>query len=216
MTGKQYVDALSAVCYANDFERRAFLDWSQAFLKDYGEDLPLSEVMTKILRRYLDGWQEFEWMDHALRCMGSLVQYVEQTGSEEAKSAAGSYRELLGQYGIEVPHEELPKMRDPHRDPFRYFLSRAQGHVRVLPDPGAEIPAGTLRSQAYLPERNYSTEMLNLLYRRAPFPEFQAMLMKEVDDLCLSAAMRKINASVVDLYMLWVEPYLHMRDGMGK
>ena len=58
--------------------------------------------------------------------------------------------------------------------------------------------------------------MLNLLYRRAPFPEFQAMLKKEVDDLCLSAAMRKINASVVDLYMLWVEPYLHMRDGMGK
>ena len=46
---------------------------------------------------------------------------------------------------------------------------------------------------------------------QSPFSEFEPLLEECLDRDRLTGAMREINKAVIDLLMLWVEPYLWMK-----
>ena len=80
-----------------------------------------------------------------------------------------------------------------------------------MPDPGSkDIAPGTLRSQIFLSERDYSPKSLLELAAKSPSPDLQALLEKYICDERLASAMREINIAVINLYVLFVEPYLQM------
>ena len=82
-----------------------------------------------------------------------------------------------------------------------------------MPDPGCRnVAAGTLRSQIFLSERDYSPEALRKLAEKSPSEELRELLEKSISEERLALAMREINIAVTDLYMLFVEPYLRMEE----
>ena len=73
------------------------------------------------------------------------------------------------------------------------------------------MEAKTLRSQIFLPDWQYGPAVLRKQTEQSPFPEFEPLLEECFDRDRLTGAMREINKAVIDLFMLWVEPYLWMK-----
>ena len=98
-------------------------------------------------------------------------------------------------------------------DPRGYYFSLAYEYPEDVPDPGSRnVAAGTLRSQIFLSERDYSPEALRKLAEKSPSEELRELLEKSISEERLALAMREINIAVTDLYMLFVEPYLRMEE----
>ncbi len=77
MTLGQYLDALVDLSFRKDgtqdpFRSNTWQFWREVLLKDYDGSKPLAEALEDILKRYLTAWQEFDHLDHILRCTGDL------------------------------------------------------------------------------------------------------------------------------------------------
>lgn len=237
MTLGQYLDVLTGSDFRrSESEEEWFQFWRTDFSNGCIEDQPLAEVLAGILRRYMVGWRVFDRLDHVLRCLGGLAFHLEQAGTRydvspdpdidaaegdisllmevsrtEDAAMAHRLRMELRQCGIGRNLEELPCAEADCPDPQGYFLTLAQEYAPELPDPGSEMEAKTLRGQAFLPDWAHWPSDLRDLAKESPFPEFGALLEECLDPNRLADAMREINAAVIDLYMLWIEPYLWMK-----
>ena len=82
-----------------------------------------------------------------------------------------------------------------------------------MPDPGSKnVAPGTLRSQIFLSERDYSPEALRKLAAKSPSQDLRELLEMNISEERLACAMREINIAVMNVYMLFVEPYLRMGE----
>ena len=222
MTLKQYLDALVDLSFQEDGtqdEDRAesFWIWRESFLKDKDGAWSLKKALADILRRYIAAWQEFNHLDHILRCMGALSCYLEQeeTGRTLPKEdeRIRRFREALCRYGTDLEGWELVETDKRYLDPCGYYFSLACEYPEDVPDPGSkDVAPGTLRSQIFLSERDYSPKVLRKLAEKLPFQDLRELLEKSISEKQLASAMRKINIAVTDLYMLFVEPYLRMGE----
>ena len=223
MTLKQYLDALVDLSFQEDGtqdEDRAesFWIWRESFLKDKDGAWSLKEALADILRRYIAAWQEFNHLDHILRCMGALSCCLEQeeagrTLSQEEDACVRRFREALCRYGTDLEGWELVETDKRYLDPCGYYFSLACEYPEDVPDPGSkDVAPGTLRSQIFLSERDYSPKVLRKLAEKLPFQDLRELLEKSISEKQLASAMRKINIAVTDLYMLFVEPYLRMGE----
>ena len=223
MSLKQYLDAMVDLSFQEDGtqdEDRAefYWIWRETFLKDNDGTWSLKEVLAQILRRYIAAWQEFDHLDHILRCMGALSCYLEQeeagrTLSQEEEDGVRHFREALCLYGSDLEGWELVEQDKRYLDPRGYYFSLAYEYPEGVPDPGSQnVAPGTLRSQIFLSERDYSPEALRKLAARAPSQELRELLEASISEERLACAMREINRAVMNLYMLFVEPYLRMGE----
>lgn len=223
MSLKQYLDALVDLSFQKDGtpdEDRAesFWIWRETFLKDNDGAWSLKEALAQILRRYIAAWQEFDHLDHILRCMGALSCYLEQeeagrTLPQEEEDRIRRFREALCRYGSDLEGWELVDQDKRYLDPRGYYFSLAYEYPEDVPDPGSENTApGTLRSRIFLSERDYSPEALRKLAEKSPSQDLRELLEKSISEERLAHAMREINMAVMNLYMLFVEPYLRMGE----
>ena len=72
---------------------------------------PLGETLAGILRRYMAAWQEFDHLDHILRCIGALSCCLEQeeagrTLPGEETDRVRRFRETLCEYGSDLEGRE--------------------------------------------------------------------------------------------------------------
>ena len=82
-----------------------------------------------------------------------------------------------------------------------------------VPNPSNwDIAQGSLYDRIFLPERDYSPETLRGLAAKAHSLEMRALLEEHICEDRLASAMREINKAVTDLYILFVNPYLQMRE----
>lgn len=236
MTLGQYLEALAGP----DFRRSApeaerFTAWRDSLLQEMDGGQPLAEALADILRRYIAGWEALGRLDHILRCLGGLALHEEEAGTRyhvspcpdgdagegdaaltlevsrtEDAAAAHRCRMALRRFGVGRYTSDLPQVDLSCEDPCGYFLDLARDYAPDLPDPGGEMEAKALRDQIFLPDWRYGPGVLRERAGEWPFPEFGPLLEECLDQDCLAGAMEKINAAVTDLYMLWVEPYLHM------
>lgn len=212
MTLGQYLDVLAEISFKPERkETELFCYWRSNFLKSYDSEQPLAKTLTIILRRYMAAWKTFDYLNHVLRCMDGLACCLEQMGSENEKELR-RFRQCLQRYGAGGEQQEQP-WGIRLGDPVGYFLELARHYSCSLPDPGGDIKAKTLRSQIFLPKRNYETDLLRPLVEGVPFPEFQPLLNQHLSIGRLGGAMEELNRTVADLEMLWVEPYLWMTGG---
>lgn len=207
MTLGQYLDALAKSGGRGGGE--LFRTWAGGLLKNYGGGSPLGDALAAILRRYTAAWQEFDHVDHVLRCAGALACCLEQEGTGDAE-AARHFREALCRYGPGLEGWELVEADKRYPDPCGYYFTLAYEYPEDAPDPGGGTAPGTVRGQIFLPRRDCRPETLRALAAEAPSPDFRALLEKYASGDRLAAAMREINTAVTDLYLLWVEPYLGM------
>ncbi len=220
MTLGQYLDALANLDFQKnerqDSGREEFLIWREALLKDYGGSIPLEKALAGILGHYITAWQEFDHLDHIIRCIGALSCYLEQeeagrTLPPEEADRVRHFREALCRYSPELEGWELVEMDKRYLDPCGYYFNLAYEYPDDVPDPGSkDIAPGTLRGQIFLSERDYSPKSLLELAAKSPSPDLQALLEKYVCHERLASAMREINIAVINLYVLFVEPYLQM------
>ena len=226
MTLGQYLDALENPDFqkneGQDLSRDEFRSWREALLEDYGGSIPLVKALAGILGRYITAWQEFDHLDHIIRCIGALSCYLEQeeagrTLPLEEADRVRHFREALCQYSPELEGWELVEMNKRYLDPRGYYFNLAYEYPEDVPDPGSkDIAPGTLRSQIFLSERDYSPKSLLELAAKSPSPDLQALLEKYICDERLASAMREINIAVINLYVLFVEPYLQMGTNCCK
>ncbi|MCI9657629.1 MAG: hypothetical protein HFI14_03350 [Lachnospiraceae bacterium] len=223
MNLKQYLDALVDLSFQEDGtpdEDRAelFWIWRETFLKDNDGAWSLKEVLGQILRRYIAAWQEFDHLDHILRCMGALSCYLEQeeagrTLPQEEEDSVRHFREALCRYGSDLEGWELIEQDKRYLDPRGYYFSLAYEYPEEVPDPGSKnVAPGTLRSQIFLSERDYSPEALRKLAAKSPSQDLRELLEMNISEERLACAMREINIAVMNVYMLFVEPYLRMGE----
>ncbi len=229
MTLRQYLDALTGPDFLrNGSEAERFTAWREKILEKMDGDQPLAEALAGILRRYMSAWEPFGRMDHILHCLGGLALHLEKEGTgydvsrcpdgdaslvlttsrTEKAEAARRFRKVLRRFGIGKDRQELPQADRECQDTRKYFLDLALGYAQDLPDPGSEMEAKTLRSQIFLPYWSRDLDALWELLENPPFPESVPFLKECPDRERLAEAIREINAAVMNLYMLWVEPYL--------
>lgn len=220
MTLGQYLDALANLDFQKnerqDSSREEFQIWREALLKDYGGSTPLVKALAGILGRYITAWQEFDHLDHIIRCIGALSCYLEQeeagrTLPPKEADRVRHFREALCQYSPELEGWELVEMDKRYLDPYGYYFNLAYEYPEDVPGPiSKDIAPGTLRSQIFLSEQDYSPKSLLGLAAKSPSPDLQALLEKYVCNKRLTSAMREINIAVINLFVLFVEPYLRM------
>lgn len=223
MTLKQYLDALVDLNFQEDKEAdwdrvESFWIWRKSFLKNNDGGWSLKEALANILRRYIAAWQEFDHLDHILRCMGALSCYLEQeeagrTLPQDEAAGIRRFRKALCQYGSDLEGWELVEQDKRYPDPRGYYFSLACEYPEDVPDPGSgNVAPGTLHSQIFLSERDYSPEALRKLAEKSPSGALRELLEKSLSREQPVRAMREINTAVTDLYMLFVEPYLRMDE----
>ena len=219
MTLGQYLDALAGVGLWTDGSpglAQGFQVWRDMLLADYGAASPLGETLAGILRRYMAAWQEFDHLDHILRCIGALSCYLEQeeagrTLPGEEMDRVRRFREALCQYGSDLEGWELVEQDKRYLDPKGYYFTLACEYPEDLPDPGdRNVAPGSLRSQIFLSERDYSPETLRGLAAGSPSQDLRTLLERYVCEERLASAMREVNTAVAGIYVLFVEPYLRM------
>ena len=74
------------------------------------------------------------------------------------------------------------------------------------------LAAGTVRAQLFLSRGDYSPAALEEIAAGAPSPEFRALLEEHIDPVQLKHAMVEVNTAVINLFMLWVEPYFRIEE----
>nr|WP_300835169.1 hypothetical protein [uncultured Acetatifactor sp.] len=219
MTLGQYLDALAGVGLWTDGSpglAQGFQVWRDMLLADYGAASPLGETLADILRRYMAAWQEFDHLDHILRCIGALSCYLEQeeagrTLPGEETDRVRRFREALCQYGSDLEGWELVEQDKRYLDPKGYYFTLACEYPEDLPNPCDRNAApGSLRSQIFLSERDYSPETLRRLAAGSPSPNLRTLLERYICEERLASAMREVNTAVADIYVLFVEPYLRI------
>ena len=237
MTLGQYLDVLAGPDFRRkESEAEWFAAWRNIMLKENSADMPLAQALAGVLRRYMAGWTAFGRLDHVLRCLAGLALHQEQAGTRydispcpdsdaaegdmslmldvsqtEDAAAAWNFRMLLRRCGIGRDPNELPQADQDCPNPRDCFLNLARDYAPNLPDPGSEMEAKTLRGQIFLPNWQYGPAVLRKQAEQSPFPEFEALLEECLDRDRLAGAMREINKAAIDLFMLWVEPYLWMK-----
>lgn len=98
-----------------------------------------------------------------------------------------------------------------HLDPCGYFFTRSCEYPEDVPDlSDKNVACRTLSSQIFLSERDYRAQALRKLAPESPSRDLGESPEKSISRERLSRAMREINTSVTDLFMLLVEPYLMM------
>lgn len=235
MTLEQYLQAVSGPDYRRSASQaECFTAWRDSLLHEMDGSQPLSQALAGVLRRYMTGWRELDRLDYLLRCLGGLALHLEKEGmrfkagpapgsddagkrnlslllsvsrSEDA-AAAHSLRMDLCRCGIGRYPSDLPAADPDCRDPRGYFLQLAQDYDPGLPDPGSEMKAGTLRWQLFLPDWQYGPDTFRAFAKRWAYPEFGPLLAECLAHERVSGAFCEVNKAVVDLFMLWVEPYL--------
>lgn len=223
MTLGQYLDALVDLSFREDGTQdedrmEFFWIWRKVLLKDNDGSRPLEEALAEIVRRYIAAWQEFDHLDHILRCMGGLSCYLEQeeagrTLSQEKEDSIRRFRVALCQYGSDLEGWDLVETARRYLDPYGYYFTLACEYPEDVPDPGSkDVAPGTLRSQIFLSERDYSPDVLRELAAKSPFTDLRELLEKYIQEKRLASAAREINTAVTALYTLWVEPYLRMEE----
>ncbi len=224
MSLKQYLDALVDLSFQADGtldedRMEFFWIWRKTFLKDNDGDWSLKEALAHILRRYIAAWQEFDHLDHILRCMGAFSCYLEQeeagrTLAQEEEDSVRRFREALCRYGgADLEGWELVEQDKRYLNPRGYYFSLAYEYPEDVPDPGSDdVAPGTLRSQIFLSERDHHPETLRKLAAKFPSRDLRELLEKSISEKRLSRAMEEINTAVMNLYLLFVEPYLRMGE----
>lgn len=213
MTLGQYLDALEMLAFpGNEETARKFRHWRELFLELYAPSDPLGDVLAALLRQYIHGWKTFDCLDHVLRCMEGLSDYLEeeQTAAldRECREAMRQCIAGMGLTGVEVVEEDE---REQYPDPAGHYMALALSYSWDVPDPAGEgISAGDVREQIFLPDRDFSPASLRALAGEAPAPGFQALLEQLASEQQLYAAMSEVNEAVSNLFMLWVGPYLWM------
>lgn len=219
MTLGQYLDALAGLGLGRDGSpglAQGFQVWRDMLLADYGAASPLGETLAGILRRYMAAWQEFDHLDHILRCIGALSCCLEQeeagrTLPGEETDRVRRFREALCQYGSDLEGWEPVKQDKRYLDPKGYYFTLACEYPEDLPDPGdRNVAPGSLRSQIFLSERDYSPETLRRLAAGSPSPDLRTLLERYVCVERLASAMREVNTAVAGIFVLFVEPYLRI------
>lgn len=212
MTLGQYLDALETVAFPEDGDAgRKFRRWREEFLKFYVPSVPLADVLADLLRLYVHGWKKLDYLDHILRCMEGLSNYLEEERTadldREFRQAMRQAVSEMGTSHVEVVEEE----REPYSDPGEHYFNRAVTYFWDVPDPAGEgISAGDVRDQIFLPDRDYSPQAVEKLAQQAPTPAFRALLERFLSERRLSSAVSEVNSAVSNLFMLWVGPYLWM------
>ena len=221
MTLGQYLDAVMDLGFRKNgglesgFQERV-RTWRDVFLKNHDGSKPLGDALADILGRYIAAWQEFDHLDHILRCIGALSCYLEQeevgrTLHQEEADKVRHFREVLCRYGSDLEGWDLVEMDKRYQDPKGYYFTLACEYPEELPDPGSQDAApGALRSRIFLAERDYHPRALRELAAKSPSRDLRALLEEYVCEERLASAMGEINTAVTDLYLLWVEPYLRM------
>lgn len=223
MTLGQYLDAVMNLGFGKNGGSEPDLtdyarSWRDMLLKDHDGSRPLGDALADILGRYIAAWQEFDHLDHILRCIGALSCYLEQeevgrTLPQEEADKIRRFREALCRYGSDLEGWELVEIDKRYLDPKGYYFTLACEYPEELPNPGSQDTApGALRSRIFLSERDYHPGALRELAAKSPSRDLQALLEKYVCEERLASAMREINTAVTNLYMLWVEPYLRMEE----
>lgn len=219
MTLGQYLDALAGLGLWTDGSpglAQGFQGWRDMLLADYGAASPLGETLAGILRRYMAAWQEFDHLDHILRCIGALSCCLEQeeagrTLPGEETDRVRRFRETLCEYGSDLEGREPVEQDKRYLDPKGYYFTLACEYPENLPDPGdRNVAPGSLRSQIFLSERDYSPETLRGLAAGSPSPDLRTLLERYVCEERLASAMREVNTAVAGIYVLFVEPYLRI------
>ena len=219
MTLGQYLDALAGLGLWTDGSpglAQGFQGWRDMLLADYGAASPLGETLAGILRRYMAAWQEFDHLDHILRCIGTLSCCLEQeeagrTLPGEETDRVRRFREALCQCGSDLEGREPVEQDKRYLDPKGYYFTLACEYPENLPDPGdRNVAPGSLRSQIFLSERDYSPETLRGLAAGSPSPDLRTLLERYVCEERLASAMREVNTAVTGIYVLFVEPYLRI------
>lgn len=219
MTLGQYLDALAGLGLWTDGSpglAQGFQGWRDMLLADYGAASPLGETLAGILRRYMAAWQEFDHLDHILRCIGTLSCCLEQekagrTLPGEETDRVRRFREALCQCGSDLEGREPVEQDKRYLDPKGYYFTLACEYPENLPDPGdRNVAPGSLRSQIFLSERDYSPETLRGLAAGSPSPDLRTLLERYVCEERLASAMREVNTAMAGIYVLFVEPYLRI------
>lgn len=215
MTLGQYLDALSALAHPGDEPAdQRFRLWRNLFRKGADLSAPLAEVLADDLRRYIAGWRVLGRLDHILDCMDGLSCYLEEERTAELDRA---FREAMRQAISDIGASNVEVMEEDERkrysDPYGHFLDLARDWSGDVSDPGAEdTSAGAVRDQLFLSHWDYSPTALEAIAEEAPSSEFRALLEEQIDPERLKQAMAEINTAVMNLFMLWVEPYLQMEE----
>ena len=144
MTLGQYLDALAGLDLGRDGSpglAQGFQVWRDMLLADYGAASPLGETLAGILRRYMAAWQEFDHLDHILRCIGALSCCLEQeeagrTLPGEETDRVRRFRETLCEYGSDLEGREPVEQDKRYLDPKGYYFTLACEYPENLPDPG--------------------------------------------------------------------------------
>ena len=229
----QYLNALEDPMFQRSLtEAEGFQMWKNCLLRDTDPNLSMADALVSILRRYIAAFQTLDRMDHILTCLGGLALHLEILGTdydlqpdEEGISqmvlhisrnqygeAAFQLRQALRRYGIGRDHMDLPRTDLEEEDPCAYFLNLAKEYASNLPDPGEDMELHGLREQIFLPDRAYGTESLQMLAEQSSTEGFRNLLEEYFTGDTLAQAMRGINGTVTDIYMLFVEPFLHMEE----
>ena len=229
MTLRQYLDVLTGPDFLrSESETEWFTAWREKILEKMDGDQSLAEALAGVLRRYVSAWEPFDRLNHILCCLGGLAFHLEKEGTRydvdrcsdedaalvlttsrtEKAKAAWRFRRALRRFGIGKNRQELPQADQECQDPREYLLKLALEYAPDLPDPGSEMEAKTLRGRIFLPHWSRDLDALWRLLENALFPEFEPFLKGCPDRDRLAEAIREVNTAVMDLYMLWVEPYL--------
>ncbi len=215
MTLGQYLDALPALAHPGDGTAdQQFRLWRDLFLKRADPSTPLAEVLADDLRRYIAGWRVLKRLDHILGCMDGLARYLEAQRTEEMDQVfRETMRQCIAGMGVEAVEVVDEDQRKQYPDPYSHFLRLARAYSADVPDPGAgETDAGTVRAQLFLSRGDYSPAALEEIAAGAPSPEFRALLEEHIDPVQLKHAMVEVNTAVINLFMLWVEPYFRIEE----
>lgn len=102
--------------------------------------------------------------------------------------------------------------RDDDADEIEKLLQEAQNCTLELPDIfDAATPARVIRERLYLQDRDYNKATFRRLTALAPYPGFQKIMAQFSDGDRLDDALAKINLAVMDIYMVFVQPFVSMR-----
>ena len=210
MTVGQYLDALEELSIRRgktpDQEwAMSFRVWKESALLRYDGSTPLGDVLAHVIRRYIDAWQTLDHIDYILRCMGAMAYYLEREG--EADESIRAFREVLCQYSPDLEGRELVGEDERYPDPNRYFFTLAYEYPDSAPDPDQGDAPGAVRNRIFISRRDYRPDTLRALAEKSPSSDLRALLEKSISREQLTAAMKEIDYAVVDLYILWVEPY---------
>ena len=119
-------------------------------------------------------WQEFDHLDYILRCIGALSCCLEQeeagrTLPGEETDRVRRFRDALCQGGSAREGREPVEQDKRYLDPTGYYFTLACEYPENLPDPGdRNVAPGSLRSQIFPSERDYSPETLRGLAAGRP------------------------------------------------